>query len=168
MIRTLALIAGFAWFANDGAKFVDGTPAANHILLQFISLSAFFLDGYANVAEALVGQAYGARDTRQFSQVIKDSTVLAAITAFMLALLFYYFGHDFIVWLTQDRQVQAIARVFNPWAAVYIFSSFAAFQLDGIFIGVTQTRQMRNATILALLRSEERRVGKGRRARCTT
>ncbi len=151
MIRTLALIAGFAWFANEGAKFGDGTLAANHILLQFISLSAFFLDGYANVAEALVGQAYGARDTRQFSQVIKDSTVLAAITAFMLALLFYYFGHDFIVWLTQDRQVQAIARVFNPWAAVYIFSSFAAFQLDGIFIGVTQTRQMRNATILALL-----------------
>src|SRR5690625_5549197 len=80
-IRTLALIAGFAWFANEGAKFGDGTLAANHILLQFISLSAFFLDGYANVAEALVGQAYGARDTRQFSQVIKDSTVLAAITA---------------------------------------------------------------------------------------
>src|SRR5690625_5233451 len=68
MVRTLALIAGFAWFANEWAKFGDGTLAANHILLQFISLSAFFLDGYANVAEALVGQAYGARNPRHFKQ----------------------------------------------------------------------------------------------------
>src|SRR5690625_5564047 len=81
MIRTLALIAGFAWFANEGAKFGDGTLAANHILLQFISLSAFFLDGYANVVESLVGQAYGAKNHQRFRRAIHDSTVLAAITA---------------------------------------------------------------------------------------
>jgi len=150
MIRTLALIAGFAWFANEGAKFGDGTLAANHILLQFISLSAFFLDGYANVVEALVGQAYGAKNHQRFRRAIHDSTVLAAITACLLALLFYFYGHTFIAWLTQDRQVQAIARSFNHMAAIYIFISFAAFQLDGIFIGVTQTRQMRNATLVAL------------------
>lgn len=151
MVRTLTLIAGFAWFANEGAKFGDGTLAANHILLQFISLSAFLLDGYANVTEALVGQAYGARNPHHFKQIVKDSTVLAAFTALLLALLFYFFGHDFIAWLAQDRQVQAIARAFNSLAAIYIFTSFAAFQLDGIFIGVTQVQPMRNATILALL-----------------
>lgn len=150
MIRTLALIAGFAWFANEGAKFGDGTLAANHILLQFISLSAFFLDGYANVVESLVGQAYGANDTGRFRRAVKDSTVLAALTALLLALLFYFCGAHFIGWLTQDREVQAIARTFNTMATLYIFSSFAAFQLDGIFIGVTQTRAMRNATLLAL------------------
>jgi len=151
MVRTLVLIAGFAWFANQGASYGDATLAANHILLQFISLSAFFLDGYANVAETLVGQAYGAKNTQRFSQAVRDSTTLAALTALFLALIFYFFGHDFISLLTQDRQVQAIARNFNTMASIYIFVSFAAFQLDGIFIGVTQTRPMRNATILAFI-----------------
>src|SRR5699024_4653966 len=110
----------------------------------------FFLDGYANVVESLVGQAYGAKDSGRFRQAVLDSTVLAALTAFLLALLFYFFGAYFIGWLTQDREVQAIARAFNTMASIYIFFSFAAFQLDGIFIGVTQTRAMRNATLLAL------------------
>jgi len=151
MIRTLALIGGFAWFANEGAKFGDGTLAANHILLQFISLSAFFLDGYANVAETLVGQAHGAKNRQAFQRAVLDSTWLSGGTAFILALIFYFFGADFVALLAQDREVQAIARVFNSMAAVYIFLSFAAFQLDGIFLGVTQSRPMRNATVGALL-----------------
>lgn len=151
MVRTLALIAGFAWFANEGAKFGDSTLAANHILLQFISLSAFFLDGYANVAETLVGHAYGARNLPALRQAVKRSTILAAWTALILALLFYFFGTHFTLWLTQDPQVQNIAHQFNTLAAIYIFVSFAAFQLDGIFIGLTHTRPMRNATILALV-----------------
>src|SRR5699024_1586864 len=51
MLRTFALLGGFAWFANEGAKFGDNILAANHVLLQFVSLSAFFLDGFANVIE---------------------------------------------------------------------------------------------------------------------
>src|SRR5690606_28903651 len=62
MVRTLCLLLGFGWFANQGARFGDVTLAANHILLQLVSFSAFFLDGFAFVAEALVGAAMGARD----------------------------------------------------------------------------------------------------------
>ncbi|MGO1520276.1 MAG: MATE family efflux transporter, partial [Sphingobacterium sp.] len=68
MIRTLALLSGFAWFANQGAEFGDTILAANHVLLQFVSLSAFFLDGYAHVAEMLTGKAYGAKDRLSFSR----------------------------------------------------------------------------------------------------
>lgn len=150
MIRTLALITGFAWFAKQGAGFGDETLAANHILLQFISLSAFFLDGYANVAEMRVGQAYGAKDAHRFKREIKDTTVLAAITAFILAWIIYFFGDVFIGWLTQDGGVQHHASAYKHLAAVYVFASFAAFQLDGIFIGVTQTKAMRNSTLIAL------------------
>lgn len=150
MIRTLALISGFAWFAQQGASFGDATLAANHILLQFVSLSAFFLDGYANVAEMRTGQAYGAKDKARFQREVKDSTVLAAITALLLALLLFFYAEMFISWLSQDLGVQSTATQYKNLAALYIFVSFAAFQLDGVFIGVTHTKAMRNSALIAL------------------
>lgn len=150
MIRTLALLSGFSWFANQGASFGDTTLAANHVLLQFVSLSAFFLDGYAHVVEMLTGKAFGARDRAAFVQQVRQSTVLAGITAILLAILIYAFGHYLIPLLTKDIQVQSIAINHSLFAAIYIAFSFAAFQLDGVFIGVTRSREMRNATLIAL------------------
>lgn len=151
MIRTLALLSGFAWFANQGAEFGDAILAANHVLLQFVSLSAFFLDGYAHVVEMLAGKAYGARDRKEFSRQVKDSSQLAAGTAVLLALGVYFFSDFLIGLLTKDTEVQTIAADHSVYAAIYVAFSFVAFQLDGVFIGVTKSREMRNATLLALL-----------------
>src|SRR5690606_21537944 len=100
MIRTLALLFGFAWFTNRGAGFGDGILAANHILLQFVSLSAFFLDGYAYVVEMMAGKAIGARDERKFSTELKLANQLAGGTALILALLFFFAGELAINGLT--------------------------------------------------------------------
>lgn len=151
MIRTLALLTGFAWFANQGAEFGDQVLAANHVLLQFVSLSAFFLDGYAHVAEMLTGKAYGAKNRKGFVQQVRHSSVLAAVTALILASLIYLLSSQLIPLLTKDGQVQAIALAHSGYAAIYIALSFAAFQLDGVFIGVTKSLEMRNATLMALL-----------------
>lgn len=150
MIRTLALISGFAYFANKGAKFGDNILAANHVLLQFVSLSAFFLDGYAHVVEMLTGRAFGAKNKERFIEQVKQSTILAGGTAFILALAIYGLSGFLIPLLTKDTQVQAIATSHSLYAAIYILVSFVAFQLDGIFIGVTKSKEMRNATLIAL------------------
>jgi MATE family multidrug resistance protein len=149
MIRTLALLSGFAWFANQGAKFGDYTLAANHVLLQFVTLSAFFLDGYANVVEMLAGKAFGAKNKAEFTLQVKQSTVLAGATAVLLALMVFVFSDLVIPLLTKDIQVQTIASNYKNYAVVYILFSFVAFQLDGVFIGVTRSKEMRNATIIA-------------------
>lgn len=150
MIRTLALLSGFAWFANQGASFGDSTLAANHVLLQFVSLSAFFLDGYANVVEMLTGKAYGEKNQFAFSREVKDSTLLAAITATILAAFIYIFGEQLVSIISKDHEVQQIANSHLIYASIYVALSFAAFQLDGIFIGVTKSKEMRNATLFAL------------------
>lgn len=150
MVRTLALLSGFAWFANQGAKFGDEVLAANHVLLQFVSLSAFFLDGYAHVVEMLTGKAYGARDRESFGRHVRDSSVLAGATALLLAAGMYMLSNLLIPLLTRDAEVQSIAVAHSLYAAVYIALSFAAFQLDGVFIGVTKSKEMRNATLIAL------------------
>lgn len=151
MVRTLALLFGFAWFANRGAGFGDETLAANHVLMQFVSLSAFFLDGYAYVVEMMVGKALGARNERAFRIELKQANQLAGVTACLLATLVFGLGSLAISGLTKDESVRSLAQEYLPYACVYILVSFYAFQLDGVFIGSTRSREMRNASVFSLL-----------------
>jgi multidrug resistance protein, MATE family len=147
MVRTLFLLAGFAWFTREGARFGDVSLAANHILLQLISFSAFFLDGYAFVVEALIGHAIGARDRAALRVSLARSTELAGLTAVVLAAGIHALGPFVFEALTTNSAVRAEALRYLPYASVYVLTSFVAFQLDGVFIGATATRPMRNTAI---------------------
>lgn len=149
LIRTLLLLFAFAWFINQSAIFGDAVLGANHILLQVVSFSAFFLDGFAFVAEAFVGAALGAKNAAHLKRAIKHSTELAAFTAIVLALIILAGGSVIVATLTDIVTVRAAAETALPWAALYVLCSFAAFQLDGVFIGATRTSQMRNAAIMS-------------------
>lgn len=151
MLRTLCLLFGFAWFTNQGAQFGDTVLAANHLLLQFVTFSAYFLDGFANAAESRVGQAIGARRIDWLDAVVRTSCWLAAATAAVLAGTVLLLGPLFIGVLTDLEAVRRTAEAFLPWTSVYILLSVGAFQLDGIFIGASRTRAMRNASLAALL-----------------
>lgn len=150
MVRTLSLVFAFAWFANQGARFGDTVLAANHILLQLISFSAFFLDGYAFVAESLVGTALGAGRRPEFRRAVWLSSELALITAGILALGIVLWGDTAVGLLTDLGPVRDTATGLLPLCGLYVLLAVAAFQLDGIFIGATRTREMRNAGLMAL------------------
>ena len=150
MLRTLILVFSFAFFINQSAKFGDTVLAGNHILLQLIAFSAFFLDGYAFVVEALVGGAIGAKRSDVFDLAVRRSTVLALITAILLALVIALVGDIAVMLMTDISSVRLAANQLLPFAALYVLFSFAAFQLDGIFIGASFTRQMRDAAALSI------------------
>lgn len=150
MLRTLILVFSFAFFINQSAKFGDTVLASNHILLQLIAFSAFFLDGYAFVVEALVGSAIGAKRSDVFDLAVWRSTVLALITAILLALVIALVGDIAVMLITDISSVRLAANQLLPFAALYVLFSFAAFQLDGIFIGASFTRQMRDAAALSI------------------
>ena len=150
MLRTLILVFSFAFFINQSAKFGDTALASNHILLQLIAFSAFFLDGYAFVVEALVGGAIGAKRSDVFDLAVRRSTVLALITAILLALVIALVGDIAVMLMTDISSVRLAANQLLPFAALYVLFSFAAFQLDGIFIGASFTRQMRDAAALSI------------------
>ena len=151
MLRTLILVFSFAFFINQSAKFGDTVLAGNHILLQLIAFSAFFLDGYAFVVEALVGSAIGAKRSDVFDLAVWRSTVLALITAILLALVIALVGDIAVMLMTDISSVRLAANQLLPFAALYVLFSFAAFQLDGIFIGASFTRQMRDAAALSIV-----------------
>jgi MATE family multidrug resistance protein len=151
MVRTLLLVFGFAWFTDQSARFGDVVLAGNHILLQFISFSAFFLDGFAFAAEPLVGRAVGSGRRNLFDSAVRTSSVLAGGTALILSLLIILGGQTAIAALTDLQPVRDMAARFLPYAAIYALVAFAAFQLDGIFVGTTRTRDMRNASLISVL-----------------
>lgn len=149
MWRTLFLLAGFGWFTNQSARFGDDVLGANHILLQITTFSAFFLDGFAFVVEALIGQTLGAGRADLFRATLRRSTLLAGGTAAALALALWLGGSVIIRALTQIDSVIYAATQYLPYAAAYIALSFVAFQLDGVFVGATRSREMRNTAILS-------------------
>ncbi len=150
MIRSLALIAAFLWFASQGARQGDVILAANSILLQFISVAAFFLDGLAFATEALVGRAIGAAHRAGLAAAVKMTTAWAAGTAVMISAVFLLCGPWFIDFLTVDAAARAAAHTYLPWAAGAPLLGVWAFQLDGVFIGAAQTADMRNAMLISL------------------
>ena len=149
MLRTVLLLVGFAWFTDQGAQFGDVVLAGNHVLLQFISFGAFFLDGYAFAAEALIGRAIGARQLAVFDLSVRRSSELALLSALLLSLLLLAAGPLLVKLLTDLPAVRAQALLYLPFAALYLLLAVGAFQLDGIFIGATHTRAMRNAALLS-------------------
>ncbi|MFT5211804.1 MAG: MATE family multidrug resistance protein, partial [Flavobacterium sp.] len=150
MIRTLCLIFAFAWFTNQGAKFGDITLAANAILMHLVSLSAFFLDGFALAAETLVGAAVGEKNRSKLDQIIKLCTELALITAVSISFVFWLTGSWIISLMSNVELVKLEAEEYLIWAILAPIISVWCYLLDGIFIGATRTTEMRNAMIISL------------------
>ena len=151
MIRTLCLIFAFAWFTNQGAASGDILLATNAILMQFVSFSAFFLDGYALAAESLVGTAVGGRNRIQYDVTVRYINELGLATAAALSLGFLVTGPYIIDILTNIEEIRMSAREYFPWVIAAPLVSLWCYLLDGVFIGATCTREMRNAMILSLI-----------------
>ena len=149
MVRSLSLIFVFVWFMAQGASPGDVRLAANAVLMQFISISAYFLDGLAFAAEALVGRAVGAMRRAALAAAALRTSAWAGAVAALMSLLLLVFGAQLIDVLTVDAAVRAAGRDYLPWAAGAPLLGVWAFQLDGIFIGATRTADMRNAMLLS-------------------
>ncbi|MEM5475286.1 MATE family efflux transporter [Pacificibacter sp. AS14] len=151
MIRSILLLSIMVSFAFFGAGFGDLTLAANHILMQFISITAYAMDGFAFTAEVIVGQALGARSRSALRQGAIMSSIWGLGSAILMTLVFAVFGGAIIDTMTTAPDVQFEARRFLPWMIAVPLAGIGAWMLDGIFIGATRTRDMRNMSALSLL-----------------
>jgi MATE family multidrug resistance protein len=134
----------------QGAKQGDEILAANAVLMHFIAVAAFFLDGLAFAAEALVGRAVGAAERAGLLAAARITTWWAAGVALLASIAFALLGPGIVDLLAVDEGVRATARTYLPWAVFGPLVGVWCFQLDGIFIGATRTAQMRNAGLASL------------------
>lgn len=147
MIRTLALLFCFAWFVRAGTLIGTAETAGNEVLLQFITVAAFVLDGFAFVAEKEAGEAYGAANTARLKRAIRLTSEFAFSFGALFSALFLFGGGAVIESFIRDPEARGAALQFLPYCAAAPLLGVAAWQLDGIFLGTTQGAALRNAGI---------------------
>ena len=151
LIRSVLLQAGFVSFLFFGAELGDVTLAANQVLLQFVYLASYAMDGFVFAAESLVGQAMGARAVAQLRRGASVTAVWAFGSALVLAAGFWIVGPFVIDVMAKDPAVQEAARLYLPHMVAAPLLGALAWMLDGVFIGATRTQDMRNMMILSFL-----------------
>lgn len=150
MIRSFALLIGLSFFTRQSGELGIDILAANTILLRFYFFGVAFLDGIATAAEQLAGRAVGARNRLAFDRMIKLTTLWALVFGALVALSFMAGGWWVIDLASPNATVELLAQGFLPYAAIMPLVGAIAFQMDGVYIGATWSREMRNLMLLSL------------------
>ncbi|MBQ0833915.1 MATE family efflux transporter [Marinobacter sp.] len=151
MVRTIALLLVLAFFTAQGARQGDTILAANAVLITFLLLISNALDGFANAAEALIGESVGKNSKRRFLVVFRCALRWSLWGSLLLTILFVVGGHSLIALLTGIEEVRITAWQYLPWLWVLPFVSVWGFLFDGVFIGATRTREMQNTMLFSAL-----------------
>ena len=149
-IRTILLTFSFLYFTYLGNSISEDVVAANTILLNLTMLSAFILDAYAFSTEGVVGYSIGAKDKKLLKSVIKNSFILSAASSLIICVIFLIGKNSFIEMMTDIPDIREISFAYSNWVVIIPFISSFCFQFDGIFVGASQTKELRNSMIISV------------------
>jgi MATE family multidrug resistance protein len=148
-LRTLGLVAAYAWFTRTGARQGETILAANALLMNLHMIASYGLDGFANATEALVGEAIGAKRQSDFHKILRASTLSAFAVAALISLTYLILGPWLVSLFTNQETVRLLALHYLPWAVALPVVAVWGFQLDGVFIGATRARELRDSMLLS-------------------
>ena len=150
MIRSFCLLGAFVLFTRLGAQFGAVVLAANGILMNLFLVGGYFLDGMATAAEQLVGRSVGARYRPAFDRTLRLTVGWGLALSLLLSVLFLATGEALVAFLTTDEAVRRTAGTYLAWAALTPLAGALAFIMDGVYIGATWSRAMRDMMIASL------------------
>ena len=150
-IRTFCLIIVFTYFTSQSASTDNIILAVNTLLLQFLFIFSYFMDGFAYAAEALTGRFIGEKNKAKLKEVIKLLFIWGSIISISFSLIYFLFSNTILFLLTNEKEVIEKAGEFIIWIIFVPIISFASFLWDGIYIGATASKSMRNSMIIASL-----------------
>ena len=149
-LRTVLLTFSFFWFTYLGGKIGEEFIASNTILINLIFLSAFILDAYAFSTEGIVGYSIGQKNKILFTNIVKNSFILSSSTGIFISLFYLFFKNSFINLMTDIENIRDISYQYSFWIVLLPFVSSFCYQFDGIFIGASQTKELRNAMFVSV------------------
>lgn len=149
IIRTLSLIFVFAFFTAESAKINDTILAVNTVLLQYLLVFSYLTDGFAHAAEALVGKYIGAKDNLNLKKVIRYLFLWGLAISILFTLTYVLSGDYLLFILTDNQDVIKAAAPYIFWIGIVPIVTFAAFIWDGIYIGATASKPMRNTLLIS-------------------
>ena len=149
-VRTVLLTFSFFWITYLGSTLGEEYVAVNSILLQLIFISSFFLDAYAFSTEGIIGYSLGKKSLKMFSSTVKNSLILSFITGILISIFFLFLAKEIINLITDLEFLRFLTYKYLIWIIFIPPIASIAYQLDGIFIGATQTKELRNAMIVSV------------------
>ena len=149
-IRSALLTFSFIFFTYLGNTISEDVVAANTILLNLIMLSAFILDAYAFSTEGIVGYSIGSKNKSLLTNVIKNSFILSATTGLLISIIYLLGKSYFISIMTDLPDIKSLSFSYSYWVVIIPFVSSFCYQFDGIFVGASQTKELRNAMIVSV------------------
>lgn len=150
-IRTLCLMFTLAFFTTQGARQGELVLAANAALFQLHFFMVYGLDGFSHAAEALVGRAVGSRDRQAFAEVVTSAGLWAVLMSVTFALLYFFAGGMLVALITDISAVREVASHYRVWIALLPLTAVWGFVMDGVFLGATRAREMRNTMLMSTL-----------------
>ncbi|MBK7030542.1 MAG: MATE family efflux transporter [Bacteroidales bacterium] len=147
-IRTLCLIFTLSFFTIQSANTSDTILAVNTLLFQFFYFFSYFVDGFAYAAEALTGRYIGSRDKKNLHRSVRLLFIWATGIATLFTIVYLVFGNLILRMLTDNQQVLLAAKPYLVWIVIIPFVTFSAFVWDGIFVGATASKAMRNSMVI--------------------
>ena len=149
-IRTILLTFSFLWFTYLGSQIGEDYIAANAILINLVFLSAFILDAYAFSTEGMVGYSLGKNDINLFKKIVKNSFILSSITGLIISIIYFLINKFAIQLMSNIEVIKSLSSSYAVWLIIMPLISSFCCQFDGIFIGVSQTKELRNAMIFSV------------------
>ena len=149
-IRTILLTFSFLWFTYLGSQIGEDYIAANAILINLVFLSAFILDAYAFSTEGMVGYSLGKKDITLFKKIVQNSFILSSITGLIISIIYFLINNFVINLMSNIEEIRNLSSSYAVWLIIMPLISSFCFQFDGIFIGVSQTKELRNAMIFSV------------------
>ena len=150
-IRTILLTFSFLWFTYLGTQIGEDYVAANAILINLVFLSAFILDAYAFSTEGIVGYSLGKKDLTLFKNIVKNSFILSSISGLIISIIFFFTNNFVINFMSDIDEIRKLSSSYVIWLIILPVISSFCYQFDGIFIGASQTKELRNAMIFSVL-----------------
>ena len=148
-IRTILLTFSFLWITYLSSKLGEDYIAINTILLQFVALSSFFLDAYAFSTEGVVGHALGRKSLKSFMTSVRNAFDLSFFTGLVLSIIFFILFKTIVNLLTDIDYLRFLSYGYIYWIILIPPIASFAYQFDGIFLGATQTKELRNGMLFS-------------------
>lgn len=149
LIRTMSLLFTFFFITAQGMRMGPAILAANAVLLNFQHITAYLLDGLANAAEALVGRAVGEGSERGLDQAVRVSLQWSLAVALFFSAAYLLAGDALIRLLTGLPEIRLVAGEYLPWMILSPLVSVWSFLFDGVYVGATRAREMRNTMLVS-------------------
>ena len=150
-IRTILLTFSFFWITYLGSTLGEEYVAINSILIQLVFISSFFLDAYAFSTEGIIGYSIGRKSEKMFLSAVRNSIILSFTTGLIISFVYFIYAKEIINLITDIEFIRYLSYKYLLWVIIIPPIASFCYQLDGVFIGATQTKEMRNSMIVSVI-----------------